>query len=291
MPIEIDKKKLIQRRNLEKQFGRRRTATFNKAKIEIIVDLAPACTKTAVPVVMVSGWASTAAVLKENIIALAATGRRIIYANAPHGVPAAGQPGYPAAELRKAAALLLTLDARRVRHADVVAHSEGAIVVAIAATLRPEKFRNVILVNPAGLSKIKDIGQLASDFSVDMLWGEIRRLLAEPGLAKTVLTTWLEAGKTIVADPFKAWEEVQAISSAEIAGLLKDLKDRGLGVAVIHAKDDRTFPVEEVCRRARAGEVCEIIVVPGSHNELYLKPEAFAHLINRTLIALESRKK
>lgn len=278
------------RRGLLKQFGRRKTATFNKASIEI-VDLAPPRTKTPVPVVMVSGWATTATVLKENIIALAATGRRVVYANAPHGVPAAGRPGYPAAELRKASALLLALDARGVRRADMVAHSEGAIVVAIAATLRPAKFRNVILVNPAGLSKIKDIGQLASDFSVDMLWGEIRRLLAAPALAKTVLTTWLEAGKTIVAAPFKAWEEVQAISSAEIAGLLKDLKDRGIGVAVIHAKDDRTFPVEEVCLRARRGEVCEIIVVPGSHNELYLKPDVFARLIDRTLIALESRRK
>jgi pimeloyl-ACP methyl ester carboxylesterase len=278
------------RNKLEKQFSRRRVVKFNKAKINI-VNIMPPRLKTRVPLVVVSGWASTAAVLKENILALAATGRRVIYADAPHGIPALGRPGYPAAQLRKAAALLLLIDASGVRSADVIAHSEGAIVAAIAAALQPKKFRNIILVNPAGLSKKKPLAKLAADFSADVLWGELNRILAEPALARTVLTAWLEAGRAIAADPFKSWEEAQAISVSEIAGMLKELEAKGIGVAVIHASGDRAFPAREVCANARAGKKCKVITLPGSHYEFYFKPAEFAQMADKILTSFESGSK
>jgi pimeloyl-ACP methyl ester carboxylesterase len=228
-------------------------------------------------------------VLKGNILALAETGRRVIYVNAPHGMPTPGQPGYSLAEMRKVAALLLALETMGAKQVDVVAHSEGAIVAALAATLRPEKFRNLILINPAGLSKKKETSQLAADFSADVLWGELRQLLADRSLAKTILTAWLEAGKTIAAAPFKAWQEVEAISVTDIAQLLRGLKQYRINVAVIHAKDDKAFPVAEVCAGARSGHVCKIITIPGSHNEFYRHPDDFARMCDKVLISLERR--
>lgn len=278
------------RHDLEKQFSRRRVVKFNKAEISI-VDVAPPRLKTRVPLVVVSGWASTAAVLKENILALAMTGRRVIYADAPHGIPTTGRPDYPAAQLRKVAALLLLIDASGARSVDVIAHSEGAIVAAIAATLRPKKFCNIILVNPAGLSKKKPLAKLAADFSADVLWGELNRILAEPALAKTVLTAWLEAGRTIVADLFKSWEEAQAISVSEITGILKELEAKGIGVAVIHASGDRAFPAREVCASARVAKKCKVVTTPGSHYEFYFKPVEFAQMADKVLTSFESGSK
>jgi len=270
--------------SLLKQFDRRRILAFGRNRISI-VDIAPQRHR-GLPMALVSGWASTAAALKDNIIALASLGRRVIYAEAPHGIEAEARSGYPATALRKAAALLLALDERRVRRVDAVAHSEGAIVVAVAATLAPSRFRNIVLVNPAGLSRRKDLGRLAQDFSADTLWDEMRRVLADPGLAKPVLTAWLEAGRTILTDPWRSYEEAKTISVSDIIGLLKDLRRKGIGVAIIHASGDKAFRVKEVCHSVRRCSACHVLVVPGSHFEFYHRPAEFAQLIEQALHSL-----
>jgi pimeloyl-ACP methyl ester carboxylesterase len=269
------------REALKTQFDRRRILKIGKSAIGI-VDVVPPKAKGR-PLVLVSGWASTAVVLRRNILALAASGRRVIYVDAPHGIPTRKKRGLPYAQLRKAAALLLALDERRVRRADVVAHSEGAIVAAIAATLEPGRFREIILVNPAGMIKSKGFGKLAADFSAEVIWAEMRKMLAKRRLAKTVLTAWLEAGKTVAVDPLSAWEEVQSISVYDMAGLLGELRKRGIGIKVIHAKGDRTFPVEEVCAKAESAASCRAVIVPGGHTEMYSHPEKFAKIISNIL--------
>lgn len=270
------------RKSLEEQLRRRHVVDFGKTKVEII-DIASSGAKGDLPLVLVSGWASTLAVVKKNVIALAEQGRRVIYANAPHGIPTKKKKGVPYAQLRKAAALLLSLKERRIKRADFVAHSEGAIVVAIAATLEPERFRKIVLLNPAGMAKSRGFGKLAADFSAEVIWMELRKMLAARRLEKTVLTAWLEAGKTVASDFSSSWEEVQALSVYDIAGLLGQLHDRGIRIAVIHSKGDRTFPVGEVCAKVKSAVACEAVVVPGRHNELYFHPEKFAKIIIKTL--------
>ncbi len=269
-----------ERPRLLAQWDRRRVLFIGRSRLQVI-DIAPRRLKTRVPAVLVSGWGSTAAVLKENILALAETGRRVIYASAPHGISAHPQEGFPSVELRKVAALLLALDERGVRKADIVAHSEGAIVSAIAASLEPRRFRSLVLVNPAGLRGKISVDKLAARFSADVLWGSLRRIFAEPSLAGVVLKTWLQTGKAVIADPLRSYEEAKAISAADIAGLLKKLREEGLCISIIHAKGDKAFPVRQVC--ARAGRSCRIMTIPGLHNEFYLKPAEFAKLIDRAL--------
>ena len=275
---------MTEQADLPKQFERRHILAFGRNRISI-VDIAPRHRRGA-PLALVSGWASTAAVLKGNILALAGTGRRVIYVEAPHGIDAEARSGYPSTALRKAAALLLALDERRVRSADVVAHSEGAIVAAVAATLSPGRIRNLVLVNPAGLSGRKEFSRLAQDFSADTLWDEMRRMLSDPSLARTVLTAWLEAGRAIAADPWKSYEEAKAISAADIVGLLDGLRRKGTGVAIIHASGDKAFPVKDLCRRIRRCPSCRVQIVPGSHLEFYHKPIEFAERIDKALRSL-----
>lgn len=275
-----------ERAHLEAQWAHRRILSFGRNRIEMF-DISPRRRKSAVPIVLVSGWGSTASILKENVLALAMQGRRVLYVNAPHGINASAKPGYPAAELRKVAALLLALDERRVRRVDVVAHSEGAIVAAIAAELAPARFRNLVLVNPAGLRAKTPVDKLAARFSADVLWGSLRRIVADPSVAGVVLKAWLETGKAVAADPFRSYEEAKAISSSDIAGLLSELRKREIGIAIIHAKGDRVFPYAQVCRRA--GHDCVVTSVPGLHNEFYLKPSEFAKLIRNALDSLCSR--
>ncbi len=58
---------------------------------------------------------------------------------------------YPKEEVRKALNILGVLEEKDVEKTDVIAHSEGAVNTLIAASLYPEKFRNIVLFGPAGL--------------------------------------------------------------------------------------------------------------------------------------------
>ncbi|MBI3630948.1 MAG: alpha/beta hydrolase [Candidatus Sungbacteria bacterium] len=90
---------------------------------------------------------------------LAERGRRTLTVDASHGIASENIPESATAqgreihdiELRKVAALLKTLDEKDIAQTDIVAHSEGAIYGVMAALLRPERFRNLVLVDPAGM--------------------------------------------------------------------------------------------------------------------------------------------
>ena len=135
----------------ESQYGRPYEFDFG-AETFFIYDIAPMQFDSTVPILFCPGWMENPENHKETIYGLFRQGRRTIFPDAPHGIEAARRGTLSMAELRKAAVLTETLRLRGVSEAEAIAHSEGAINLAIAATADDApRFRNIVLHSPAGL--------------------------------------------------------------------------------------------------------------------------------------------
>ncbi|MBU6414803.1 alpha/beta hydrolase [Patescibacteria group bacterium] len=150
--LSAEKSKENEKTYLEKQFQNPKIFGLEGAEDEIeIFDIIPHKAKTNVPMLFISGWSGTPHAYKENILSHAKFGRRVISSNTPHGIEAQNNEQFPNSEMRKVVAAIKTLEACGIEKVDAVGHSEGAIDVVMAAVLYPEKFRNIVLVNPGGL--------------------------------------------------------------------------------------------------------------------------------------------
>ncbi len=270
----------------EEQFDR--PEMLNLAGGDIAVhDVLPRQEKTPVPTVLAPGWSVTPETYKANIVQLVKAGRRVISPDAPHGVDTEPQDGYPAAELRKMASLMQALDAKGVERADVVTHSEGALWTVIAASLHPERFRNIVLVNPAGMISKDDIARLAVGFSKDIV-GQVVRDITEkdPDRAKLNALTSLQ---TTSKGPLHTLREVFAIANSDIRGMLAELKQKGVGISVVAGTEDQAFPIERMNEVLDKDQLDGFYSVTGSHNELISQPEKHTALIDSALDALEKR--
>ncbi|MDO8516097.1 MAG: hypothetical protein Q7S28_02500, partial [bacterium] len=142
--------------SFEEQFANKEEFEFLGGKVEF-VDIKPEHPKNEVPVLFAPGWGSTPEAMKDAIRVMVERGRRVLcLSHATSG----GDMGemdpeirekYPEAELRKALALNQLLTEKGIEKADVIAHSEGGINTAIAASVDSENFRNIIFMNVGGL--------------------------------------------------------------------------------------------------------------------------------------------
>src|SRR5207244_703766 len=58
---------------------------------------------------------------------------------------------YPETTLRRALTILSLLEEKKIEQVDILGRSQGGIDVAVAARLCPDKFRNFVLLNTAGM--------------------------------------------------------------------------------------------------------------------------------------------
>ncbi|MFA4871514.1 MAG: alpha/beta fold hydrolase [Patescibacteria group bacterium] len=274
--------------SLEEQFKNPEMIELGGKTVEVI-DIHPEISKTEVPVVVAPGWAATPEVFKDNILTLAELGRRTISVNSPHGIETSEIEGLPEAELRKVAALMEALKEKDIDQIDAIGHSEAGIYLTIAATLYPDKFRNLVLVDPGGMIGKDKPEYLAARFSLDILRQTIRSL-REHEIIKPAMKASLVAGRAVGGAPAQSLREVVAISNTQIHDLLRGLREKGIGISIIHAVDDKAFPMERVQKIAKKDQLNGFYSVKGTHNEFYLHPEKYTRLAEHALAALESRK-
>jgi len=193
------------------------------------------------------------------------------------------------AEQRKAAVLTATLRLRGVTEVDAIAHSEGAINLAIAATADgAPRFRNIVLHSPAGLcgaGNILDGAWRACQEARQERKRQARRpterqLLRDPRRRRMYIGTTL--AQTLA--------EARAIAQADIRDMLVYLKRRGTGIAIIHGADDRLFRMEEMQKHVDAGMVDGFYSVEGGHQQILLEPSRHARLAGNALLALERKR-
>lgn len=291
------------REKLRSQLERRDSIDLYAGGAMEIIDVKPEEAKTETPTFWLGGWGTTTAVSEENIINLAERGRRTLAVDAPHGIESAAIPEsaterareMPDIELRKVAALLRALDEKGIEQTDVVAHSEGAIYGVMAVLLRPEKFRNMVLVDPAGMVGEDTTGRLVKGAALDICLQTARiykKLLTQEGFkAFQQSNTAAKAVMQVFAsNPRRTVESVGVIAETQIHELLKTLKDLGVKISIVHGVDDKFFPMERVQKQTTPEMVDGFYSVQGTHNQLYLHPEKYTLLVDNALDALEASR-
>lgn len=286
----------------EQQFENPELLEIGQEKFKV-VDVKPEISKTETPVLVAHGFAATPRSFKENIVAFAENGRRAISIEAPHGVETKGeQEGVPQAELRKMLAVLEMLEKKDINQTDVMAHSEAAIYTCFAAKLHPEKFRNFVLVNPAGMIGKDTFGRLAKDFSRDKIQ-ETLNLIKEKNFSPGTKQIIIDGARALSLHLPKSYQEAKAISGAQIHEMLKDLKKGGHGISVIHSVDDQVFPMERVqktvapyadaAKPSHSGKYADMVdgfySVKGTHNQIVIKPKECTKLADEALTQLEKK--
>ncbi|MBI3627851.1 MAG: alpha/beta hydrolase [Candidatus Sungbacteria bacterium] len=275
-----------------------------------IYDLKPEQPKSQVPTYFAMGWSETPTALRENLIGLAEEGRHVIASDTPHGLET-NEEGldYNMAELRKMTGLMQTLETKEIEKVDVVAHSEGAVFTAIAASLHPEKFRNIVFVNPAGMIGKDNPLSLVARFGADMIHHVLNTGMSKEkkaayakieGTAKSKEPSPLNAILTVSGSPIRSAKEIGAISATDVVSMLESLHDNGIGITVIYGAEDKTFPATRMSKTIRSKEDREAgrplkidgaLAVAGTHNQMFKNPKAFARLLDQSLADLEKKKK
>jgi pimeloyl-ACP methyl ester carboxylesterase len=213
---------------------------------------------------------------------------------------------YPDALLRNALDLLEVLEEKSIEQIDAVGHSKGALEIAIAASMYPEKFRSILFFNPAGMREDEHWGRLGAGFAAQSTRAESLKgspadgeyeAIPEIPITKTEREVGAMAGKSwwqyLAKNPHRAISEIKGIKNEY--GLVKDLipylHDLGINIAVISAESDPVFPYEETRRAAEIGAVDTFASVRGGHGMLGDHPEVTAPIVEAILEALAKKKK
>lgn len=281
-----------------KRFPRERI-NINGTDVES-VDIKPDKQKNEVPVFVAQGWGATMQSFEPGFEVLSKEGRRVVSADHQRKggksevdlqedmekwCQETGQeyPDWPTEELRKAQTILGLLDQKKLDKVDVIAHSEGAINVCIAAMLNPEKFigRTIVLVNPAGMIGEDTLLRLQKGAGATK-----SRTESVKGFPVTdAETEYLDKTKDITNDymksnPLRAVQEVWAISQTRIEDMLRYIHNKGIKIVVIAATDDTMFPMEGMQKNVKSvgvpgGFVDGFLSVRGGHMQIQVHPELY----------------
>ncbi len=259
-------------------------------------DIKPEHQKTDTPVAFLPGFGGTPLLFKKDIDMLVENERRVISIDALHGVPhqisKEERRDLPDAELRKVAALLNTLDAKDVKKVDGVGNSEGSMVLVLAAVLYPERFRNLVLEQPAGLMGEDTPLRLGARFETDIIKSEIeaaRKKIPRP--PHGITPPQKEISDLSLKNLYLALQEIRAMAKTKLPELLIELKNRGIGISIIHGAHDRAFPMERVQKMVKANMIDGFYSVRGKHAEVRPEEEkqAYTELVEYALAAMERK--
>ena len=260
-----------------------------------VLDYKPEVLRDNVPVVIVPGWSENEQTYRKTAEVIYRSGRRVLSIGQSITNRESTEGGelvarnYPEVELKKAQILLKVFEDFGVEKADVVAHSEGAINILMAAILRPDLFRNIVLDKPAGL-----IGRDTKS----ALMGRFMRLLVQEAMLRPKLftdpTSSIRAGTRtalyIAANPVRVIKEMNAITTFEITDLMKALHNHGITFSVISGVNDPLFPVKrqiEYMRENGTPSIEGYYSVVGGHNELSIHADKHAALAINALDSLQ----
>lgn len=202
----------------------------------------------ALPVLVASGWSEGTQILRDTAQEIFDDGREVIVIDhARRGGIKASQTDFHREITHKATTLLNILDDAGLEKVDVIAHSEGALNTVLAASWQPERFRNIILVAPAGMiggdTVPKLVGRFASKLRYDLEKGIPELKARDPKKAKQYKVSPL---KYFIANPTKAFREVGAIAHTQIDRQLSDLREAGIQIGILQSHSDRGFPDERI---------------------------------------------
>jgi hypothetical protein len=89
----------------------------------------------------------------------------------------------------------------------------------------------------------------------------------------------------------QAVKQVFAMSDSDIRGMLEKLKKQGAGISVIHAVDDKAFPMERMQEMVNTDQVDGFYSIKGTHNEILLNHKRCSELADQALSDLEKKQR
>lgn len=271
----------------ETQFGKREYISSPLGEIETL-DITPSNLITKIPVLFAPGFRETPELQKECLREVYNSGRRVITLFHPQKLQKleATVGDFPEVELQKAKTLLMVLEAKKLPRVDVISHSEGAINVSIAATIEPRRFRNLILVAPAGLVGRDSLIRVATGFMKHIYGTKSFWRFVKVGVRRT------KERISLTRNISYAIKEGLAIAAFNIHPLLLELKNGGIKVAILAGEKDQVFPLsriktqlEKVAKPPHYG--FNIFATKPSGHEIYSKPKEVMPQVLGLLTQLE----
>lgn len=268
-----------------------------------IIDIIPEKEKYPIPVLVAPGWSITSKDFENFLKLLSEKGRRVLSfshsrENIVRGplsllqskkeVTEAGKE-YSFEEIQKAFSLLEVLENKNINKADVIAYSEAGINVSIAASEFPEKFRNIVYINPAGMIGKDKFPKLLGRFSAESIKSVFNSFL-KPKTHEPVKTQWEESLNYIIKNIPLSLKEVIAISKSDIKEMLKSLKEKGIGISIVHGEGDKVFPIGKMKEEVGPLVVDKFFQYKGGHFDIILEPEEVTDLIDNALVSFEEKK-
>lgn len=253
--------------------------------------------KSEVPVMLMPGWSGSIETYRENLETITKNGRRVLMAETPHGVEdikdfreGIGEKGSvaPDVHLKKIAAYMEVLDDKEIHEVDVISYSEGAIHTIIAASIASEKFRNLVLVNPGGLIGNDSFRRLSINFSKEIVSAVIDTL-RNPALVDKAYHILKDISKTVGTGPIKSIQEITGITNTELENILKELRQNGIKISILHGADDTAFPMDKMQQTLDGEAVDGFYSVEGGHRNFLLEPKKYTEAAESALTALESK--
>ncbi len=303
---------------LEKQFENEEVLSIEGHLVHVL-DIKPREAKTEAPVVMAPGYGTLSpADSKVNILEMARQGRRTLFVDEPRGVDGVlknekSEEQRLAEEkiekffLRQAETLIAVLDKKGIEQTDAVGHSEGCLYLVVAASLYPERFRNLVLFDPAGMVGDDSPASLAYRFLKENIAETIETnekrsagVMSAPAEEQTK-----RGDKDFLAylkeDLPESIDEVRSIAKQQIRTLLKRAHAKGVMISIVQGIDDNVFPMDRVQEQAsrtdpekgrREGLIVDgFYSVKGGHDEFLLDPERYTRIADLALTALEEKRK
>ncbi|OHA78639.1 MAG: hypothetical protein A2V96_02975 [Candidatus Yonathbacteria bacterium RBG_16_43_6] len=252
------------------------------------IDLKPEKEKTPIPVLFAPGWGFTPETLNQSFEVLVENGRRVISLAHIRESSQVKSDKHVSPELQKAYALLALLDKKHIEKVDAVAHSEGSINLAIAALEHPEKFRNIVFINPAGMIGENTFPKHIFKFYTEV-FQDFKASLRGKGVFKSVLIEYKEIAKYFLSNPALSLREAVAISQADILQMISELKQHNIGVSVISGVDDKIIPMDKLQEKVSSNSINGFYSVKGGHNEILFQPIKYMGAVDTALDALEKR--
>lgn len=256
--------------HFEQEFAKKEVIQTTGGRTEI-VDIKPVFQKDTVPIILAPGWGETLQTHKKTLQIIHDGSRRVLSLKHPRIAKnvTGEEPSYPMAEIRKMQALIGVISQKKLEKVDVIAHSEGAIYAIIAATLHPDKFRNIVLVSPGGLIGEDKFHKLVGRMLVSA-FHDITQAMENSHEKGLLTNAAIEMARYFAKNPTRAVEELYAIAQSDILEMVKNLHESGIGISVFAEVDDPIFPISRITEilRDSKGAIDGFYSVKEGHNKL-----------------------
>ncbi|MCA9358832.1 hypothetical protein KC926_01350 [Candidatus Kaiserbacteria bacterium] len=241
--------------------------------------------KTDVPVMIFPGWTGGSETYAVNMDAFATEGRSSVMvelledqldSDIQHNLKCAFEYNN-------------VINGSNLEKIDAVGYSEGALNLIVAAILNPEKFNNIVLISPVGLSDNVSKTDLAVNFSREVVSGFFDWLKTEKGREMMMGVSKSVIGR-LVGSPIKSWKQVLGMTNVNLVEELKALREQGVGVSIVHGVNDKLISTDDMQKLLNQEAIDDLHLFEGSHPDFLFKAEECTKIVDDALDKLSAKK-